>query len=61
MILSLMDMNFEEEVLESTMLNFSMQFLPFFDSQNNRLKSDFDTCLNVFNTEFHRMEDVHSD
>ena len=61
MILSLMDMNFEEEALEFMMLNFSMQFLPFFDSQNNRLKSDFDTCLNVSNTEFHRMEDVHSD
>ena len=44
MILSLMDMNFEEEVLESTMLNFSMQLLPFLDLQNNRLKSDFDIC-----------------
>ena len=61
MISSSMDMNFEEEVLEFMMLNFSMQFLPFLDLQNNRLKSDFDTYLNVFNTEFHHMEDVHSD
>ena len=61
MISSSMDMNFEEEVLEFMMLNFSMQFLPFLDWQNNRLKSDFDTCLNVSNTGFHHMEDVHSD
>ena len=56
-----MDMNFEEEVLEFMMLNFSMQFLPFLDLQNNRLKSDFDICLNAFNTGFHHMEDAHSD
>ena len=56
-----MDMNFEEEVLEFMMVNFSMQFLLFLDWQNNRLKSGFDICLNVSNTEFHHMEDVHSD